>query len=675
MCKSRLMPHQRPNTTIGRARALRLPPPPAFLATMAQPIPYIPPDTGSIPTPSLLKALLYRKTIETMDQIHIPAALYVIRLLDAEDVLRLSAFIIPPPLRPSMPFLYGLFDADRVLALRICLLVFTVTRGRIVPHDLQLQAGLAAAKGKECFVIAPTGWGKTLCIAIPLLLRPDCISITISPLKRLQMMQVSDFLKKFGIQQAISAGKIPHLIVQPEQFLIQHGHLPRMARLLHDHKFVSRIGGVSVDECHNIYTAGSSRNGRQAFRPSYGALPQLRTRLEKTTAWSFLSATIPPHIYNHIHATLAIGPSPTIVRVSTNRPNLIYATHILVGSRGNMHNLDPIIPEDFHPPMRLPKLVIFHGSKSETAIARKHLNLRLPEAFRDLGICRHYHADMSREYLEETYASFADPDGGLDIAGIDGVIIYGIVADIPTKTQWEGRAGRSTNSEAFCIQMIEPWVAEIPTSDMAIDASDPDRPLSDAALTKKNPTKKERTGRASVHHATSPECERVLKAAYYQDNSPDALHYTGRWCCDSSTHQGNTFALDALFLGPIYTEPPAPEPTKRQRTVYRPTKERPELEEVLVRWRTQMHGNFMLRTIRPPTFILDPGAIKKLTMAPASSITSAKSITLLLKQSPEWEYLWAKSLFDVISQYKPKDSDSEDGDSDENEPKPKRRKT
>lgn len=110
------------------------------------------------------------------------------------------------------------------------------------------------------------------------------------------------------------------------------------------------------------------------------------------------------------------------------------------------------------------------------------------------------------------------------MAGIDGVIIYGIVGDIPTKSQWDGRAGRSTTADAFCVHMVEPWVPEIDTDLLEIDAQDPDRPFSDVALTKKNPTKQERTGRASIHLATSPRCERVLKAEYYQDSSPDGMH-------------------------------------------------------------------------------------------------------------------------------------------------------
>ncbi|KAJ7715432.1 hypothetical protein B0H14DRAFT_2644132 [Mycena olivaceomarginata] len=108
---------------------------------------------------------------------------------------------------------------------------------------------------------------------------------------------------------------------------------------------------------------------------------------------------------------MAISPNPTVIRVSTNRPNLIYATHILVGGCTNLHNLDLVVPESFHPPMCLPKLVIFHGKKTETAAASQHINSRLPEAFRNLGICRHYHSDMSHEYLEDAYTSFTAEDG------------------------------------------------------------------------------------------------------------------------------------------------------------------------------------------------------------------------------------------------------------------------
>ena len=152
--------------------------------------PYVAGDYDHVPIPSILKAVRYHKRIETVEWKYMPAVLYVLRLLDSDDVNRFAATLLPPQHYPTSQFLSTLSAQDRITALRACLLVYTVTRGRLVPHDLQLEAGLAAENGKETFVIARTGWGKTLCIAIPLLLRPDRISITISPLKRLQMMQV-----------------------------------------------------------------------------------------------------------------------------------------------------------------------------------------------------------------------------------------------------------------------------------------------------------------------------------------------------------------------------------------------------------------------------------------------------------------------------------------------------
>ena len=70
-------------------------------------------------------------------------------------------------------------------ALRACLLVFSVSDGRVIPRKFQLEAGLAAYQGKNMIVNAGTGSGKTLSMAIPLLMDPDAVAIIISPLKRL----------------------------------------------------------------------------------------------------------------------------------------------------------------------------------------------------------------------------------------------------------------------------------------------------------------------------------------------------------------------------------------------------------------------------------------------------------------------------------------------------------
>ncbi|KAG1828315.1 hypothetical protein F4604DRAFT_1640580 [Suillus subluteus] len=82
-----------------------------------------------------------------------------------------------------------------------CALACSCTSSRlqtIVPRVFQLEAILATLNGRDSIITAGTGCGKTLCLIIPNLLRPDTISVTISPLKRLQITQVNACMK-YGI--------------------------------------------------------------------------------------------------------------------------------------------------------------------------------------------------------------------------------------------------------------------------------------------------------------------------------------------------------------------------------------------------------------------------------------------------------------------------------------------
>ncbi|KAG1901029.1 P-loop containing nucleoside triphosphate hydrolase protein, partial [Suillus fuscotomentosus] len=148
--------------------------------------------------------------------------------------------------------------------------------------QFQLEAVLATLNGQDTIITAGTGSGKTLCIIIPMLLRPGTISMTISPLKCLQATQVLESTK-YGIPtiainedtptdlslwESIHAGKFAHLIVSPEQLSMCNGHLPCLTRLLRQNcTFTQCIKCVHIDEAHNIYTAGLPHHGEEAFRP------------------------------------------------------------------------------------------------------------------------------------------------------------------------------------------------------------------------------------------------------------------------------------------------------------------------------------------------------------------------------------------------------------------------
>ncbi|KAG2353209.1 hypothetical protein BDR07DRAFT_1310352, partial [Suillus spraguei] len=62
-------------------------------------------------------------------------------------------------------------------------IVYILTSTAVVPRQFQLEAILATLDGRDRVITVGTGSGKTLCILIPILLRPSTVSTTMSPLK------------------------------------------------------------------------------------------------------------------------------------------------------------------------------------------------------------------------------------------------------------------------------------------------------------------------------------------------------------------------------------------------------------------------------------------------------------------------------------------------------------
>ena len=93
--------------------------------------------------------------------------------------------------------LASLTPGHHVLAFRLCLIANTIFPN-ISPRDFQIQAAIAVLEKQDSIVHAGTGYGKTLTIILPHLLRPKLVSILVTPLKRLQALQVEEF-NKWGI--------------------------------------------------------------------------------------------------------------------------------------------------------------------------------------------------------------------------------------------------------------------------------------------------------------------------------------------------------------------------------------------------------------------------------------------------------------------------------------------
>ena len=104
---------------------------------------------------------------------------------------------IPLNQRLRHDFIDNLDALGKEAAYKCCLLLYTITNGKKVPREFQLESTIALLAGRDCLINAGTGSGKTLCMVLPALLDPTSVSLVISPLKRLQILQVTCILAAF----------------------------------------------------------------------------------------------------------------------------------------------------------------------------------------------------------------------------------------------------------------------------------------------------------------------------------------------------------------------------------------------------------------------------------------------------------------------------------------------
>jgi len=156
--------------------------------------------------------------------------------------------------------------------------------------------------------------------------------------------------------------------------------------------------------------------GLPAFRVAWGRLAEFRIKLPKKVVFQALSGTQPEHIKKKIKEDLLFkGEKLCSIKLSSNRPNMAYATHPIVGTLSDFRNLDFLVPDLYPVDFRLPKTLVFHDNLEQCTAAAVYLNDRLPQPLRNKGLIKHYHGIMSKEYLTLVYDDFRQPDGACRI--------------------------------------------------------------------------------------------------------------------------------------------------------------------------------------------------------------------------------------------------------------------
>tara|TARA_B100000963_G_scaffold104192_1_gene90222 strand:- start:1359 stop:3533 length:2175 start_codon:yes stop_codon:yes gene_type:complete len=181
-------------------------------------------------------------------------------------------------------------------------------------------------KGKNSFVVMPTGAGKSMCYQLPSLIL-DGTSIVVSPLIALMKNQV-DFLRGNSLKDSV-AHVINSTLTKMEITRVEKDILSNETKIL----FVApeslvkinlinflksiKISFLAVDEAHCISEWGHD------FRPEYRNIRKVIDKINHEIPIIALTATATPKVQKDILKNLKIKDAK-IFKASFNRPNLYY---------------------------------------------------------------------------------------------------------------------------------------------------------------------------------------------------------------------------------------------------------------------------------------------------------------------------------------------------------------
>ena len=291
-------------------------------------------------------------------------------------------------------------------------------------------------RGKDVFVVMPTGSGKSLCYQLPALVR-EGLTVVISPLIALMMSQVL-YLKKLGINcgaltSSSSLGEVSEILDNLSQKALKILYIaPERLSKASTIKILKagNINLIAVDEAHCVSQWGHD------FRPNYLLIGNLRKTLNVPLV--ALTATAGPRTKIEITKLLFGNNKPKSFFFGYDRPNIFMSFQLKSSPRDQVLN--------FVKKNKQTSGIVYCATRAKTEIIANALN--------EVGYSAlAYHAGLESSIRRNVETLFSSKDNLIIVAtiafgmGLDKPNIRWIVhADLPQSIenyyQEIGRAGR-----------------------------------------------------------------------------------------------------------------------------------------------------------------------------------------------------------------------------------------